>query len=428
MRNYLEFCFWVILSIFFLSGVSCKAGSFPNENAVFSASIKTVQLYRQGFELSSPIITLNSGERLKLSFDDLDADNKRYKYTIVHCEADWSLSSELSVSDYISGYTEEFIENYSGSYNTTVLYTHYTAVFPSSNMSPKISGNYMLLVYDDEPSKLAFTRRFMVAEATAVGITGKISQPSRFDYRNSGQQIDFQVELHSFPVSDVSREISVVVQQNERWDNALRQIQPRFIRGNVLDYTYDDNNVFSAGNEFRSFDTKSLLYQSERIGRISYDTTYQVVLLPDQPRTYKNYTFDQEINGRFFIKNEEHAQDSEIEADYAWIHFFLPFPAMPSNGSMYLMGALTDWKLDQSGKMNYNFNRKGFEKNLFMKQGYYNYIYVFLENGKKMADESLIEGSHWETENDYTIYVYFHETGEQYDRLIATRELNSHVK
>lgn len=395
---------------------------------VFSPNIKTVQLYRDGFEMSAPIITLNSDERLKLSFDDLDADNKRYKYTIVHCESDWSLSSELSVSDYISGYTEEFIQDYSGSYNTTVLYTHYTAVFPTSTMSPKISGNYMLMVYPDDPGHLAFSWRFMVAEATAVGISGRISQPSRLDIRNSGQQIDFQVELHSFEVSDVRREIKVVVQQNGRWDNALRQIQPRFIRGNVLDFAYDDNNVFSGGNEFRSFDIKSLLYQSERISRISYDTTNQVFLLPDQPRTYKNYTFDEEINGGFFIKNEEHAQDSRVEADYAWVHFFLPFPVLPTNGSMYLMGALTAWRLDQSGRMAYNFNRKGFEKNLFLKQGYYNYIYVFLENGRKTADESLIEGSHWETENDYTIFVYFHEAGEQYDRLIATQELSSRVK
>lgn len=418
---------FIILMVLY-SGYFSHAGNFPNENTVFNPSIKTVQFCREGFEFSSPIITLNSGEKLKLSFDDLDADNKRYKYTIVHCESDWSISEELKVSDYINGYTEELIENYSNSYNTTVLYTHYHTYFPTSTMSPKISGNYMLLVYDDDPSRLAISWRFMVTEATSVGISGSISQASRLDIRDTHQQIDFQVHLYGFPVADIRREIKVVVQQNERWDNALRNIQPRFIRGNVLDFSFDENNVFAGGNEFRSFDTKSLLYQSERIARIYYDTTNQVLLLPDQPRTYKNYIFDQEINGQFFIKNEDHAQYSEIESDYAWIYFFLPYPANPVSGDFHLMGSLSGWKLDEGSRLSYNAQRKGFEKILFLKQGYYNYLYVFLEKGRKTADVSIIEGSHWETENVYTVYVYFHETGELYDRLIATLEMNSRVK
>jgi len=425
MKNYLQHCLSGIPLTFILFGFSCKGGNLPNENRIYQTGIETVQFYREGFDLSAPVITLNSGERLKLSFDDLNAGNQRYRYTILHCEADWTTSADLMVSEYIEGYSEETIEDYANSYNTTVLYTHYTAIFPTSTMRPKISGNYLMIVYTEDPSRPSLTRRFMVTETTEVGITGNIVQASRMEIRNTFQQIDFQVHLHGFQVSDVRREIKVVVQQNGRWDNALRGIQPRFIRGDELDYRYDEYNVFEGGNEFRNFDTKSLVYQSERISRIYYDTTNQVILLPDQPRTFKNYTFDQEINGRFFIKNEDHANDSEIEADYAWIHFFLPFPANPVNGDMHILGELTSWKLDPGGVMNYNSDRKGFEKNLFLKQGYYNYVYVFLEKGLKTGDESMIEGSHWETENEYTVYVYFRGTGEQYDRLIATQELKS---
>jgi len=397
----------------------------PNENIIYKSNIKTVQLYKEGFELSHPIITLNSSEHLILSFDDLDSGNKRYKLTIMHCESDWKTSSALTPIDYIDGYSEENIDDYSYSYNTTVNYTHYFVTFPTSGMRPKISGNYIIMVYEENPSNIVLTQRFVVVETTPVGVQGKISQASRMEMRTMGQQIDFTVDLNGFPVSNMRQDIKVVVQQNERWDNALRNIKPRFIRGETLDYTYDENNVFNGGNEFRTFDIKSLLYQSEHIARILYDTTNQVYLLDDKPRSYKNYTFEKDLNGKYYIKNDEHAQNGDIEADYAWVHFFLPFPAMIGNGQLYIFGGLTNWQLNQANRMKYSFDRKGYELNLFLKQGLYNYLIVFVENGKEIGDESLIEGSYWETENEYTVYVYYRETGGLYDRLVAVQDINS---
>jgi len=400
-------------------------GELPNENIIYQSGIKTVQLYKEGFELAYPVITLNSTEHLKLSFDDLDSGNKRYKFTILHCESDWKTSSELTSFDYIEGYLEENIDDYSYSYNTTVNYTHYFVTFPTSGMRPKISGNYMIRVYVEDTSHIAFTWRFVVVETTPVGIQGKISQASRMEMHNTGQQIDFTIDLNGFQVSNMRQDIKVVVQQNERWDNTLRNIKPRFIRGETLDYTYDENNVFNGGNEFRFFDIKSLLYQSEHIAGILYDTANQVYLLEDKPRSYKNYIVEKDLNGRYFIKNDENAQNSNIEADYTWVHFFLPIPAMIGNGQLYILGGLTNWRLDQTARMKYSFNRKGYELNLLLKQGLYNYLIVFVENGKTTGDESLIEGSHWETENEYTVYVYYRESGGLYDRLVAVQNISS---
>jgi len=400
-------------------------GALPNENIIYRPDIKTVQLYKEGFELSNPVITLNTSERLKLSFDDLESGNKAYKFTILHCESDWTTSSELTPFDYIEGYREENINDYSYSYNTTVNYTHYSVSLPTSTFRPKISGNYVILVYEDDPSDIVFTWRFMVAESSGIGIGGKVSQASRMDMRDIGQQIDFTIDLNSFAVSNMRQDIKVVVRQNERWDNALRNIEPRFIRGQSLDFSYDENNVFSGGNEFRVFDTKSLLYQSERVARILYDTTYHVYLLGERPRTSKNYTYEKDLNGRFYIKNDENVQNSNIESDYAWVHFFLPIPAMIGNGHLYILGGLTNWKLDQTGRMNYNLQRRGYELSLFLKQGLYNYLIVFVENGKTVGEETLIEGSHWETENEYTIFVYYREPGGLYDRLIAFQDISS---
>ena len=198
---------------------------------------------------------------------------------------------------------------------------------------------------------------------------------------------------------------------------------PSSVVGHVVDIIRHIS--FKGGNQFRNFDIKSLQYQTEHIARISYDTTNQVYLLADQLRTFKQYAFEKDLNGGYFIKNEDHAEFSHTEADYAWVHFFLPYPAMITTGTFHILGELTSWQLDNSSRMYFNPEHKGYELNLFLKQGYYNYLYALKENGKKQGDVSLIEGSHWETENDYTIFVYFHETGSLFDRLISVNVINT---
>ena len=399
--------------------------ALPNDNSCYYPSIKSIQAFKEGFELSPPIIRLNSTERIQVAFDDLDPDLKRYKFTIIHCESDWKTSGELSPSDYISGYREENIDQNAYSYNTTVKYIHYTIAFPTANMQPKLSGNYIFMVYEEDTSQVAFTVRFMVVETSSVVATGKIVQSSAMADRLTRQQVDFVVKLNGFRVADLTREIRIVVQQNGRWDNRLVLSKPRFANMDELDYRYDESISFNGGNQFRNFDTKSLLYQSERIAKIKYDTMNQVYLVSDLPRSFKQYVFEKDMNGKFYIKNEEHAENSSTEADYTLVHFFLPWPALNTAGEFHVLGELTGWQMDDHSRMKFNFDRKGYELALFLKQGYYNYIYVFKEKGKPSGDESLMEGSHWEAENDYTIYIYYHETGSLYDRLMPVNFLNT---
>jgi hypothetical protein len=397
-----------------------------NDNVIYSPSIKTVLLYKSGFEMSAPVITLNGIEKLELTFDDLSEDLKQYKFTITHCEADWSTSSDLVVSDYINGFTEDIISRFAYSYNTTVPYIHYSLSFPTDNMQIKISGNYILKVYAEDTTDIAFTKRFMVVEPTPAGITGKVHQGFSGTDKFTKQEVDFEIGLNGLQVSDPGREIKVSITQNDRWDNAITGIKPRFVRSGKLDYNYDEQIVFNGGNEFRALDTKSLIYQSERIKKIEYDTgVYNVFLLDDMIRSTKNWVNDKDINGRMYIRNEEHAQNSETESDYAWVHFFLPADMPFANGRVYLLGALTDWQISDRSQMKYNPFKKGYEKQLFLKQGYYNYIYVIRDPSKAQADESIIEGSHWETENEYTVWVYYHPAGSFFDRLVAIQNFAS---
>jgi len=415
----------LILAVPALFGNVCHGAGFPNENITYSPGIKTVQLYKQGFELSSPIIQLSSTEKLALDFDDLDVESKAYKYTIRHCESDWKTSVDLRPFEYINGYTEENIRDFQYSINTTVRYVHYYASFPTQDMAPKISGNYLMIVYTDDPEDPLFTRRFMVVEVSPVTIQGTVQQGSKTDEHLTKQQIDFVIRLNSFRVMDIRQELKVVVQQDDRWDNVLNNVYPRFIRGDELDYRYDENNVFNGGSPYRNFDIKSLMYQTERIDKIYYDTVNQVLLLEDKPRTYKNYVYNKDINGRYLIKNEVNATNFNIESDYALVHFFLPFPVQFTDGDFYLMGALSNWRMDENSRLQFNNATRRYEISLYLKQGYYNYVYVILRKGKTIGDESLVEGSHWETPHMYTVFVYYRPGAAQTDQLIAVQNINS---
>jgi len=409
----------------FLPWCRSQATDFPNDNTCYDPLIRTIQLFREDNELSDPVIQLNTDDRLTLRFDDLAPDIRRYKFTFRHCEAGWSTSADLPVSDYIDGFREENIDQFSYSYNTTIRYIHYEASFPTGSMKPKLSGNYLLIVYEEDPSLPVFTLRFMVVESTALSVIGNIAQSAEVASRYSRQQIDFVIRLNGFTVRDVEREIRVAVKQNGRTDNVLYLSKPRFARSDELDYRFDEAISFNGGNQFRYFDTKSLQYQSERIERIIFDTATQVFLLPDLPRTYKQYVFEEDLNGRFFIKNEDHAEHSATEADYAWVHFRMPWPEEIRTGSFHVLGELTCWQADNRSMMQYNPAGREYELDLLLKQGYYNYVYVLKLKGKINLDESFFEGNHWETENDYTVLVYYREAGSLYDRLLSVATINA---
>lgn len=398
--------------------------SIRYENYVYKPFIKTVQLHDETFEISQPILNLGSEEKLKLSFDDLDADLKNYSYSIIHCNSNWEPSG-LMPAEYIDGFQDNTINDYRYSFNTLQKFTHYNAVFPSNSMRITKSGNYILKVYlDGNPDDIAITRRFMVYQ-NKIMIEGKVTPASIISDRNFKQEVDFTINHTGYSIANPFSDLDVVLTQNSRWDNAKTTLKPLFVKDAELVYDFDVDNVFTGGNEFRYFDIKSIRYQSERIANVKTDTAgNQVSLVSDEKRTFKRYNTYIDINGNYLIKVQE-GNNSEVEADYCYVHFFLQYDAVLTDGNLYVFGAFNAWKCNQENLMRYNEKRFGYECTLYLKQGYYNYEYAFLKDGATAADDTLIEGMHYETENDYTIYVYHRQQGTFYDQLIGLKRLNS---
>ncbi len=396
----------------------------PVEEGVFRKSIASVMIHREGWRLSYPIIELNGDTRLEIRFDDLTNIVNNYSYKVIHCDHNW-IPSLLNEYEYIDGLLQNQILQYSLSFNTYINYVHFKLTIPNEDINFKLSGNYALLVYEDfDEDRIAFIKRFVITE-TKAEVRSVVKRPMLNIHRNTGQETDFSIIHGNYPINDPFSEIHVKILQNGRWDNAIEDLKPLFTKDGILDYDYDMENIFNGGSEFRWFDIKSMRYQSPYIRNVIFkDGNFHAYLFPDEYRAGKQYFFEDDLNGKYYIEVQEQP-NSDTDADYVYVYFSIPFDAPFIHGRLFVMGALTNWVFNQSNEMKYNFETKSYELVLLLKQGYYNYQYAFIPDNQKTADLSHTEGNHYETENDYIILVYHRPQNSRYDRIIGYQIFNS---
>ncbi len=423
------------LPIFVLAQTNVN-DDYVNDNVLryddynYKPNIKSIQFFESSWEYAPPIISLDGSEQLELSFDDLDGDQKQYSITFIHCNADWT-PSDLMVSEYLNGFYDINILNFSFAFNTFQKYTHYSITFPVMNTQINTqftkSGNYIMYVYSTEDKNdIVLSRRFMVYD-NKVSIAANFRQTIGGSDQFNKQHLDFTISSSGYVLNNPFKDMKVVITQNNRWDNAVSDIKPTFMNGTQFTYSLDDASTFNGGNEFRYFDIRSNRFLTERVKEFYKDADYKshAVLYPDILRATKPYLFYNDFNGNFLIKNSETRGNQDLEADYVYVDFFLPYPTPESSGNFYIMGKLTDWRMNKRSKLTYNEKRMGYETTLFLKQGFYNYMYVLGNDKNKTGDETITEGNHWDTENDYCIFVYHRKFGTYYDQLVGCKKINS---
>ena len=393
------------------------------ENLVYDPNIRTVIFERYGVQFSDPVMILGSSEQLFLSFDDISAEYKSLMFTLVHCDASWN-PSNLMQNEYLDGFFEERIDNYQYSFNTLQKYIHYEQVIPGREARPKLSGNYLLMVYPEGyPDKPVLTRRMMVLQQE-VTVEAEVDRATVVSLRETHHEIDFSINYPAVKVANPFEDIKIVLRQNNRWDNAIYGLKPLFLKENMLEYDYEDGNLFPAGNEFRNFDVTTLRMQTLYVRNIvQSDNGFTAVLMEDRSKSADRYVVEPDINGNRLIRNQ-HVSNSDLEAEYVSVKFRLKHELL-ANGNFYVFGSLSDWRCTRENMMTYNPDENAYEALLYLKQGYYNYEYVFVQDGKKVCDETLVEGSHYETENQYCIMVYYRPMGGRYDRLVNYTPLKS---
>jgi hypothetical protein len=392
------------------------------QTQVIDPNIRTVQVGILGEKMSLPLLGLNGTEVLNIGFDEMSHLAHTYSYKVLHCNSDWSLSN-INTNEYLAGFTTGDITGSRLSMNTSVLYTHYNFNLPNENMNFKISGNYVVLVYEDnKQDKPILQACFSIAEQR-VGIRGGIRGNTDTELNGKLQQLDFDLNLNGYKVNEVNSEIKVIVRQNNRTDNQVILLNPTYISDSKLSYVNNKDLIFEGGNEYHRFDISSVYAASEGVDAIKFERpNHHAYLTPNVIKKTKTYTQDFDVNGRYIV-NLQNSEDDDVDADYLFVHFRLPNPEPYFDGQLYLGGELNYNLLNNASKLEYDSNNGCYFKTLLLKQGGYNYQYWFKPKGEQKASLERVEGSYWQARNEYTIYVYHRAWGERYDRLVGVKTI-----
>ena len=382
--------------------------------------IKTIQFAGDTKQSQLPIISLS--EALFLSFDDLNGNEADYYYQITHHDFDWALS-DLTKGEYMSGFDDVRIYNYENSFNTFQSYSHYTLKIPNRDTRKlKKSGNYMISIFDDN-GEIVFSRRFMIVE-NIVSVPTYIKRARDLKSIETKQVVQFTIDSPNLLITNPDETIKTLILQNSNLNNSITNLKPQYTIGSQLIYRYDKEASFYGGNEFLYFDNKDIRAGTSTIRRIDLTDIYNHFLYTNGARFNRPYTYNPDINGNYQIRVLNANTNMAIEADYARVHFALQYFEDIANKEIHVYGNFNNWTIDESTYMEYDSFSDTYINSQLFKQGFYNYKFV-LVNRDGTIDEGAISGNFWQTENEYTVLVYFRDLGARYDRIIGMGKANS---
>ncbi|HEA29203.1 MAG TPA: DUF5103 domain-containing protein [Leeuwenhoekiella sp.] len=375
--------------------------------------IKTVQF--RGDTPLSQLPLLRLGEKLRISFDDVIGDEADYYYSIEHYNVDWT-PSVLAKTEYMDGFDDIRIFEYTNSLATLQIYTHYELNIPNKNTRALTkSGNYMLKIRNSD-DEIVFSRKFMIYDPQVrVGV--EILRTRDLKHIEEKQVVNFKVDAGEEPLINPEKNVYPLLIQNNNLQNTIGGLPPQYYIGNVLQYRYDEEASFFAGNEFFAFENKDVRAATNRVQYIELLELYHNYLYVDPTRADQVYTYNPDINGNFVIRTLQ-GNNADTEAEYAWIHFAVKHEKLPEGQDVYIHGNFNNYVIEDAVKMEYNPEAGIYELPLLLKQGYYNYNYIVAANGVALP-ENPISGDFWQTENEYDVLIYYRKPGGRYDELIG---------
>lgn len=390
------------------------------------AHIKTIHFSSNKQPLGgTPIVPIGTG--LHLTFDDIRGNETDYYYKIEHLNFDWTPSG-LSKNEVMSGFDTNRIRDYQNSSGTLQSYTHYHLQIPNETTKAlKVSGNYILKILNED-DEIVFSRKFIVYEQL-LPVSVLIKRSRNLSFIDRKQVVNFSVGHNfgggqsAFLIRNPKETVRTMVIQNNDLHTAIKDLKPQYTVGNKLVYRYDQASSFWGGNEYLSFDSKDLRAANLHTSRVTFNKVYHHHLYTDGMRMNRPYTYDPDINGRFKINATEGRNDA-IEADYVQIHFSLQSDQNPNGGHFFLYGNFNNFALTNENKLVYNAQKDIYETSLLLKQGYYDYKYILL-NQDGTVNSGFVSGNFDKTENQYVVLVYYRELGGRYDRIIGAGSANS---
>jgi hypothetical protein len=379
--------------------------------------IKTIQLQELGSERQIPLIEL--GKTLQFSFDDINGDEADYYYKIIHCDFDWT-ASQLMKSEYLRGIDDQHIQDYENSYNTLQNYSHYKLKIPNNDIRIIKTGNYFLEIYNDDDN-LLFSKKFIVYKNRAA-VKTQIKRSRDLNFINDKQVVQLTIKPRQDFFVNPKETIKTLIFKNNNINNCITNLKPQYILGNELIYRYDQEAAFWAGNEYFYFDNKNIRGGNVSTRGFELKDIYHNYLYTNRSRNYEPYTYNPDINGGYVVRNLN-VDNSDTEADYVKMHFSLENYENIGNRKIYVVGNFNNYILNDSSEMVYNMDKGIYENTSLIKQGFVNY--KFITHTNNLVDHSFIDGNFYQTENEYTVLVYYKNLGDRYDRVIGIGSASS---
>ena len=100
-------------------------------------------------------------------------------------------------------------------------------------------------------------------------------------------------------------------------------------------------------------------------------------------------------------------------------HFTLDTGGKLNGGNVMLYGEFLAGYPAAQAMMQYDAGNGCYTADVLLKQGAYNYLYLWVPDGTSVGQTGRIEGDHYETVNEYLVKVYDRPVGERYDRLVG---------
>ena len=385
---------------------------------LYDSRIKSLTVAPRNNLYLPPIYVMGSDDVLNVNFDLLDYDVHYLRYSVTHCNADWQ-PSVLVESEYVDGFNQADIDDYAQSYTTFVGYYNYNFTIPNNDLRITRSGNYLLTVYEqDDPDKLLFQTRFSVCENT-VGVHADVTSRTDVDYNDAHQQLSYEVTYRQGQISDPYNELTSIITQNGREDNAVVVTKPLMVQAGKVTYDHNQQLIFPAGNEYRRFETVNMHTLNMGVQSIQFfEPYYHATLITDEPRANTQYLYDKTQFGHFTIRNAE-ADDSFIESEYIVTHFSLYTGGPLTGGNLFVQGGFTQGVPASQLLMHYDEGSGCYLLDIMLKQGAYNYQYLWVPDGSGVGETWKIEGDKYQTVNEYLIKVYDRPMGERYDHFVG---------
>ncbi len=454
----------ILHSVFFLflsSLLFSQKYNFEFHNRVYDEEIKSVELLLNDVPTLFPVLKLGSGDFVTIHFDDLLNEERIFFYRIIHCDKDWKPST-LRENEFLAGFNDERLRNYEYSINTRSQYIHYWKKFPNEDTQFRVSGNYLLVIYEEDIAYPVLSQRFLVMDPQ-VGLEITSIFPADVDNIRFKQELQVNVNYENFAMRNALEEVSVVMLQNENWDNYVDS-KPTIFAGNFLRFNRLRTFEFWGLAEYRQFDTRRLMVIGRGVQKVDrkkdeiFATLYQ-----EESRERKVHLAEFDFNGRFYVENFERAggrdlnnlvnlasfdnvnpteisqvrnsalniasraKERNFSAEYVYVTFKLDAGIFLNKGeNIYILGGINNYEPRESYKMEYDAQSDMYTTTLFLKQGFYNYFYGIVD-AEGNIDYKTLEGTWNETENDYQAIVYYRGLGDIYDRIIGFTTYNTNT-